>query len=179
MRGILLASTVLAAITAGGAARAADMPMKAPPAAPLPVAYNWTGFYIGVHGGIGWADNDRVVPTDTTFIGTSFLPGTDLGTINSVGLLGGGQVGFNWQFGQWLLGIEGDIAGADITGSTANLGNDPAVSARHTESHDKIDMVATLAGRVGFVMNNLLLYAKGGGAWVDFSNHSLTISNIT
>jgi outer membrane immunogenic protein len=88
---VLLAATALS-VGLTAAAVAADLrpAYKAPPAvtAPVPLAYNWTGFYIGGHAGAGWLDSD------TAFIG-------------------GGQIGYNWQFTpNWLIGIEGDASKA-------------------------------------------------------------------
>jgi len=64
-----------------------------PPPPAMPLIYNWTGFYAGGHLGVGWADS------------------------SGSGFLGGGQVGFNYQINQWVLGVEGDFAGTTIKDS--------------------------------------------------------------
>jgi outer membrane immunogenic protein len=95
-----LASASLFAILST-AAFAADLPMMSPPPAPMlsttPIAYNWSGFYIGAHGGWGWGDGDF-----------------------DDGFVVGGQLGVNWQFNNFVLGAEGD-------GSFVDWGNTDAV----------------------------------------------------
>jgi outer membrane immunogenic protein len=79
--------------------------MKAPP--PVPVAvFNWTGFYVGAHVGGGWGDKDWVA------VGVGPLGSHDID-----GFLGGGQIGFNYQVGAWVLGAEVDFSWADLDGS--------------------------------------------------------------
>src|SRR5712664_4156740 len=96
---------LLASIVAGaGAAGAADLPVKAPPKM-VPSAsvylYDWTGFYIGVHGGGGFGDNKfDMKPTLTR---------------KPSGGLVGGHAGYNWQYGNVVGGLEVDFDGADIT----------------------------------------------------------------
>src|SRR6516165_1106989 len=73
--------------SASAASEGADVsggPAYLPPAPPLPFVYNWTGFYAGAHGGVGWSDGDGG---------------------GSTGFIGGGQVGFNYQINQWVLGV--------------------------------------------------------------------------
>src|SRR2546421_919176 len=99
---------VLAGLTVfSGAALAADIARpvyKAPPAGVLPVAYDWTGFYVGGHVGYGWAEKD-------------WRDAFGLNVSNKTnGFLGGGQVGFNYQIGQFVLGAEGDFSWSGING---------------------------------------------------------------
>ena len=96
-----------------GAAMAADLSRpvyKAPPAGALPVTYDWTGFYVGGHIGYGWADK-------------SWQDLVGFGTVShkADGFLGGGQAGFNYQIGMFVLGVEGDVSWADMKGGS-NLG---------------------------------------------------------
>ena len=83
---------------------AAPAPAKVPIIAPAPI-YSWTGIYFGGHVGGAWAEE-----TSTTFTTTALaLAGTQInGT--PTGFLGGGQVGGNYQFGQWVIGIEADAS---------------------------------------------------------------------
>jgi outer membrane immunogenic protein len=125
------------------------MPAKAPAyVAPM---FTWTGFYIGIHGGGGWGEKQW---TETTV-----APFLDEGTFDISGWLVGGQIGANYQVGQWVFGIEGDGSYADINGSRSSL----AFAA--TTIGSKIESLATFTGRIGFAWDMVLIYAKGGGAW--------------
>ncbi len=102
MKKFLLSTTILAALT--GSAVAADMAVKAPPPAPLPVIYNWTGFYIGANGGWGSSHNcwDFV-----TLAGPVFSDGC---RDRSGGVIGG-QIGYRWQANQFVFGLEAQAIG--------------------------------------------------------------------
>jgi outer membrane immunogenic protein len=146
----------VAAIGGASIASAADMPVKAPvyKAPIMAPVYNWTGFYIGGHIGGAWSNVDVSDPTGI------FAPaGSSIG-MNGTGLLGGGQIGYNWQTGHWVLGVQGDFAWTGINVSTV----DPFL-ATATLSY-KTDWIGMLTGRVGYAWDNWLLYAKGGAAWV-------------
>src|SRR5262245_41531388 len=107
---------------AAGSSVAADIPRPVYKAAPAAVvAYNWSGFYGGVHVGYGWGSGSVDLGLIDAAGGlqgaaaagvfpTSF-------SINRDGVVGGVQVGFNRQFGQWVWGVEADISGTDISGS--------------------------------------------------------------
>ena len=90
---------------ASGAALAAD------PAAEIPVAstYNWSGAYAGLHTGHSWGDGDGVYLVGGIQVETANL--------NADGFLLGGQVGYNWQFGSVVAGIEGDLAFSNADGN--------------------------------------------------------------
>jgi outer membrane immunogenic protein len=134
--------------------RQAPMPAKAPAyVAPM---FTWTGFYIGIHGGGGWGQKDW---TETTL-----LPGLNEGAFDVSGWLVGGQIGANYQVGQWVFGIEGDGSYADINGSRTSLISPITIGS-------KIEALATFTGRIGFAWDMVLIYAKGGGAWAR-ENHT-------
>jgi outer membrane immunogenic protein len=148
-----------------GPAMAADlgMPVKAPPA-PVAPTPSWTGFYIGAHVGYGW---DQI--TTNSFDSTGAL--VDTVHHNENGVFGGGQIGVNWTFAtSWLLGVEADISGADLTGTTSNCTATGCAS-----SNGKIDELGTVRGRLGFIWNNALFYGTGGWAW----SHSSTDRTVT
>ena len=127
MRRVKLALLGLAGATMfSGAAMAADLSRpvyKAPPAGALPVTYDWTGFYVGGHIGYGWADK-------------SWQDLVGFGTVShkADGFLGGGQAGFNYQTGMFVLGVEGDVSWADIKGGS-NLGPRDRRAARRDVQH--------------------------------------------
>jgi outer membrane immunogenic protein len=148
MRRVLLATVAIAgAAIFSTAASAADLSRpvyKAPPAGVLPASYDWTGFYIGGHVGYGWSQK-------------GWTDGFGLNINNDVdGVLGGGQVGFNYQVGQFVFGIEGDFTGTGIRGSTTALG---------ATIDNRVDWTSTVTGRAGLAFDRWLVYGKGGVAW--------------
>jgi opacity protein-like surface antigen len=93
-----------------GSALAADLPVaKAPPAI---VASSWAGFYLGIHGGYGWKQDDFSQPETTFFAAPQSING-----IRSKGAVYGAQAGYNWQFGRIVTGLEIDFSATDIKGS--------------------------------------------------------------
>jgi len=159
---VLLASAASVFLLAGPAF-AADMPMKGPAyKAPPPLAWTWTGFYIGGHAGYGWGNIDSVNVT-----GNPPLPAGTRSSRDIDGWLGGVQAGYNFQFApNWLVGIEGDFSWAGIDGDTAAFSVVPPFTAtRYSTTHAETDWLATLTGRFGYAMDNWLWYVKGGAAW--------------
>jgi outer membrane immunogenic protein len=160
---------VCAFIGISGPALAADLPPAAPQRAPatyvpavLPV-YNWSGFYIGINGGWGWASGTI---TDTITSGPlAGLIGTSSGNIN--GGIFGGQIGANYQIDAFVLGIEGDWdwSGQQRT-DTFGCGVGCTVS-----ENIKIGWIATIRGRIGYAMDRVLIYATGGAAFTHTSDN--------
>ncbi len=150
MRRLFLFAVGAAALaTSLAPALAADMSAPAPVYTKAPVVapiYNWTGLYLGAHGGYGWGRFDSVDLTG--------LVGNDTQTTN--GAVAGGQIGYNYQIGQWVLGIEGTYAWSDVKQDATFVGGTVAL---------KNDYIATVAGRVGYAFDRILLYGKGGAAW--------------
>ena len=115
MKRILLISTSIVALAVP--AMAADLPVKAPPPvmAPLPT---WTGFYLGLNGGYSWGNSRREVNFVTATGGIVTGGGTITGSGQDLeGGLVGGQIGYNWQTANWVLGIETDLQWAAQRGS--------------------------------------------------------------
>jgi len=143
---------------------AADMamPLKTPMVA-APVPFSWTGFYIGGNIGAGWG---TVEPTVLANPAIPLAANLTLGTVSPSGFVGGGQVGFNWQTGWVVWGVEGDFDGAGIKGTTQCFVG--ATCSSNT------NWLATVSGRVGgVVLDRILAYVKGGGAWEN-TNYSGT-----
>lgn len=139
-----------------GQAQAADLAARPYTKAPaLTPVYNWTGFYIGGHVGYGWAETDHTMSA-------SFALGTLRATSNRDGFLGGGQIGYNWQSGALVLGIEADASWTDINGTGVAVGGGGPF-----QFTTRNDWVATVTGRIGFAVNNVLFYGKGGGAFTE------------
>jgi outer membrane immunogenic protein len=169
MKRMIFAGCGLAALALAAPTYAADMPVRMPTKAPAMVeaAYNWSGFYVGAHVGYGWGDSDTTIVTASGTFPTGFV----LGTNELKGFLGGGQVGFNYQVGQIVFGIEGDGSWSGIDGSETTLS---PIAARTTTSTAEIDWIAMITGRVGVTFGNALIYAKGGWAWAGFNGESVT-----
>ena len=151
-RNLVLAATLLS--LAASSAYAADIPARVAPITPPPVVTTWTGFYVGLNAGYGW-----------TNVGIDNGPSSDLN-----GFVGGGQVGYNWQSGNWVLGVEGDFQGSSQ--STSDSAFSPILGTTLTVDQD-IPWLATLRGRLGYASGDWLFYATGGAAWV---NYKLTVS---
>jgi outer membrane immunogenic protein len=171
-RPLLFAFGVVAlSATLGIAARAAEMPLKAPPAAP---AWSWSGIYLGGHAGYAWGHDPASQPL---LLGQSTPSLTD---VNSQGALAGFQVGANWQRGAWLMGLEFDISATAAIGSSSAFGagtlaNGNGVGALSITAGDRIDMLGSGRARLGYLVRpDLLLYATGGLAWsqVDVTSDS-------
>ena len=146
MKRAFFALVGLAALT--GMAAAADLPPRPAPApyykAPVvsPI-YNWTGFYIGINGGGGF--------------GRSAWDST--GGFNTSGGLVGGTIGYNYQAGAAVFGLEGDIDWANINGTTNNgcpLG---------CKTRD--DWLSTVRGRLGYAADRFMPFITGGAAFGD------------
>jgi outer membrane immunogenic protein len=165
-----LACAAVTAATAAGlpasvpSALAADMPAQARPAVVV-AAPLWTGFYIGIHGGGGWASTHLSDPSLMVFFETKI--------INSSGPLGGVQVGANWQFGNVVVGGEIDASWASLKGSVAP----GAIAFSGYDLHFRA--LATGTGRVGYAAGAWLSYVKAGIAWADLeqTNAAGTVSS--
>jgi outer membrane immunogenic protein len=145
-------------------AAAADLPAyKALPSAP---AFSWTGLYLGIHGGAGFGTKSfdyRDVTPAAPFLWQSSFP------VN--GGLVGGQIGFNWQVNNWLLGIEAEGSWADLEGhSLCNT------TIFFLNCASKTDALATATARLGFVMDRGLIFFKGGYA---AAHDQLSISSVS
>jgi outer membrane immunogenic protein len=151
MRKFLLGALGIVAMAAP--AVAADLPAKtytkAPPPPPAPI-YDWTGFYIGGNG--GWGESSNCVNLDIADVFER-----DACLHKSGGLIGG-QVGYRWQMGQFVVGLEAQGDWADISNSHVSF----LVPAIITTS--KIDGLGLFTGQLGYTWGPGLLYVKGGAA---------------
>ncbi|HEY7998320.1 MAG TPA: outer membrane beta-barrel protein [Pseudolabrys sp.] len=145
MKKFAIAAAAIAAVGFVSAASAADMPTKAP-MAPLPVAFNWTGVYVGINGGGGWGRENWIDNSAAAIVSISHDPR---------GGVFGGQLGYRYQWNQLVLGVEG-------TWDWAGL-RDTAVAGAFTEEF-KVKSIYTVTGQAGWAWDRWLLYVKGGWA---------------
>jgi outer membrane immunogenic protein len=172
MRKLLHSTVALSALLATSmTANAADAyarpssppPYSSPPYVPpvyAPPPFSWTGFYVGGNIGGAWANRDV---TDT-FLGVNFNNGNSNGVF-----IGGAQLGYNWQVGYAVLGIEADFDGA------ANNNNTLTVGALQVTLNNR--WITTLAARFGLTNGPWLFYGKVGGGWV--GSDDFTVANLT
>jgi len=174
MKKIALYGFACLAALAAVPALAADMAVKAPAPPPPAPASNWTGFYIGVDGGYGWNNGtgNRLCYGPGGFF-SGCVANISADVIRPEGWLAGGQVGYNWQSGISLLGIETDFQWSDINASNTVPIGVPGVS--YTASAN-MDWFGTTRIRVGILPSpNLLVYATGGFIYANESVSTLTL----
>ncbi|WP_246702602.1 outer membrane protein [Starkeya sp. ORNL1] len=144
MKTTLAAAVAVASLLGAAPAFAADMqqpyPTKAPPLVAVAPPFSWTGFYLGGNAGYGWGSGKEGIDN-----------------LSPDGFLGGGQVGFNYQFGNnVVLGAEADFQGSNLKDSGYNGVFD---------TRSKMDYFGTVRGRIGYAFDNVLPYLTGGLAW--------------
>ena len=169
MNKLMSAVIAVAAVAVAAPAVAADLraPVykSAPPPAPV---FSWTGCYLG--GNIGGASAYKSF-SDPLGRYTPFVPGQDLGYHNAAGFVGGGQVGCDYQVGSWVIGAQGMFNWANQVNGD-NLQNNALVY-----NQTSIPWVTTATARLGYTGTpNLLIYVKGGGAWVGDNYSSSSIA---
>lgn len=146
-RGLTALAAVLCVMGTASAADLGRMPVKAP-AMVQPVDV-FSGFYVGAHLGYGWGARDD---SDTD------------------GVIGGGQLGYNWQIQNWVLGLEGQMSGSGMKGNTAIPGASIATD---------INWLGSVTGKLGYVVApTTMLYAKGGVAFADY-DYTATVLGVT
>ncbi|HLH98351.1 MAG TPA: outer membrane protein [Xanthobacteraceae bacterium] len=148
-KGFLLATAGGLAVAPG--AQAADMLVKAPLA---PVAPSWTGWYIGAHAGAAWQNMSAA----------NIYGGSEQNHVDGSSFIGGGQLGYNWQHGSSVFGIEADISG---------LSNGPSWHAGGTLAKSvstSTNWLSTIRGRMGLAVADTMVYATGGVAFGGVKN---------
>jgi len=164
------------AALAAGSASAADLPAKVYRKAPPMVvqAYNWTGFYAGVNAGVGFGRS-----TTQTVIGAP-PAGFPTSRLGGLGGFGGGQIGYNWQYGDLLglgnivFGVEADIQGGSIQDNrTCEV---LCIAGTGLAFNQKLDWFGTARGRVGLATGPVLTYVTGGFA---YGNVKTTVTDLS
>src|SRR5580700_3342408 len=167
-RKFLLASVGAIALT-GSAAFAADLPSRAPPPVylPPPPIFTWTGIYIGGQIGYAWGTGSNNFNEFDPFTGTAFATSAG-GTPN--GVIGGAHVGYQYQFNQLVLGLEGTVDGTSLrNNAVASL---PFFGGRfNVNASTNADVQGSIRGRLGVAWDRALIYATGGVAFGGFNTN--------
>jgi len=164
-----------AVITVGGLCSAQAADLAAPPYTKAPAfepATNWSGFYLGADAGYGWGRNRH---TDNNGGFWTFIPGATQDADLS-GAVYGGQLGYNWQFANWVVGLEGQFNGGDL--KRTDLSNFfPTIDRLST----RMDFTTTVSARFGYALNNWLPYVKAGyaGAQLKTRNFDIFGANLS
>src|SRR5216683_8168198 len=174
-RDFLFGIGLLASVAAGaGSAGAADIPVRPPPVAAPAICCavpEWTGFYVGIHGGGGWA-HESFEPSESFSVLGVPVPFVVPPNASPKGGVFGFQFGHNWQWGPVVGGLEIDFSGADIK-ETSTFVIVPTFPFDTFTREVKIDELASARGRLGYlVFPNWLLYGTAGIGWGHFRLHT-------
>ena len=155
MKKLLLGSAALIGLAAANPANSAYI-------VPVPAykaqVWSWTGFYGGAHVGASWGTSTFSDPFGPSIFGDK---------VQAPGFLAGGQIGYNWQAGPWVFGLEGDASWLTSDGTNTCLAFSGNFVSANCHAHP--DALGDLTGRVARAVGvdgRTLLYAKGGGAWL-------------
>ena len=172
MKKTLAVAVLIALPVASAAAHAADMELASS-------TYDWSGAYLGVNA--GGALDDVHMRRETKYTGDSPLPSStqdlvdrahDSLTADDTGFTGGINAGYNWQYDQVVFGLEADLNALslkggmkrNITGLFDEIYTDPDLKVVD-KVHYEVDAFGTLRGRLGFAIDNVMLYGTGGLAY--------------
>jgi outer membrane immunogenic protein len=179
MRALRSFSIAVAVAAATFPAAAADIPVETIyQARPMVVVVRWTGVYVGAHLGAGGGRTDEnAVPF--AFAGSTIAPLPT--SIDRSGWFAGGQIGANYQIDSWVLGFEAQASWADFNGSSACTATALPVAAvtGGASCTAKIDALGTVAARLGWAFDRLLVYGKGGAAWTNDSYQAIISTPIS
>jgi outer membrane immunogenic protein len=184
LRRTLLASAGALVLT--GAALAADLRAPPPVLLPAPPIFTWTGLYVGLNAGGTWSNNTNVDTVTADVFGNPALGGgpaagvasaalaTASFPVKSSGFIGGGQIGYNYQFANsFVVGLEADIQGIAASNRTHSVFSQAPVAGFPANPIDQTlsssrgqSYLGTVRGRLGFTITpTLLVYGTGGLAY--------------
>jgi outer membrane immunogenic protein len=150
---------------------AADLPFPAPALTAISPVYDWTGFYVGGNLGAGWSGLSGTNFSDT--LGSSFTAATN------TQFVGGAQVGINYQFRSGVVvGAEAMFDGSTVSHNNPVTATDPTGAVGANIGIVDARWLTTATGKLGYAWDRVLLYAKGGGAWVATTSPSISVSGV-
>lgn len=161
MRTASLIGASVVTLLAVSTGNAADAVIEEPIAIEITPVAIWTGGYVGLHAGYGWGGADAVDNGDDFF-------DEDTGQRHDVdvdGAFGGVQAGYNWQWGSYVLGVEGDLGYLGVDGDKFIV-DDP-----DNFGDVSYGVYGDLTLRAGFAADSWLFYAKGGVAAAQVDLH--------
>jgi outer membrane immunogenic protein len=166
MKKLVLVIVALVALTGANAARAADMGLPAK-AQTLEPAWNWSGFYAGLNVGYArgttvWNDLDATITLGGTLVHES-----------TNGFIGGGQIGYNWQFRHAVFGLETDFSYLNLKQTTGLFNNLAGSGFAVFQIADSTRWLGTVRGRAGLAVDNVLIYLTAGLAYAK-TDHTIT-----
>jgi outer membrane immunogenic protein len=168
------ALAAFAIVLATSVAQAADLPRSQPVYAPVSTAFtHWTGFYLGGNLGGGWARTE----TDFSAGGSVFANATN----NLTGVLGGAQLGYNWQLGPAVLGAESDFQFTGMKGTLAAPTCPAAVcgATANASYTQHMPWFGTVRGRLGYAKDSWLVYGTGGYAYARLESDASASAGVT
>ncbi|MDP2358936.1 MAG: porin family protein [Beijerinckiaceae bacterium] len=187
-RALALGSVTSLALLASGAL-AADLPIRSPAPAPAPVfvaAHSWTGLYLGVNAGYAWGrhNNQLTVPATVNGVANAIVPGAAAewliqgnGNHRSDGFTGGLTLGYNYQMGAFVWGVEADLSYLGLSGNRLTGGAASPFGIRVNDVVDS-DWFGTARIRLGFAAGSALFYVTGGAALSDISVSRLNDNTV-
>lgn len=163
MKRLFFAAAVAASTMAAGGAFAADLPRKSVPATfaqPVPI-FTWTGVYVGINGGYIFDGGRSNITGSPGLLATGLAPVGNIKTLGD-GFTIGGTIGYNYQIGNFVAGLEADLNYVDL-GKTVVTGIGPLTTTLSQEA----SYLGTVRGRLGVAFDRVLIYATGGLAYGD------------
>jgi outer membrane immunogenic protein len=175
MKRILLTTVSLGVLGLVPPALGADLPYAKAPVVSAPV-YDWSGFYVGGFGGGGYGNHNVNNATGQSGTFTNFTA-----NYTSIGGVAGGEAGYNWQSGNYVVGLEGDLFWSGIKGNDTNqfiAGNFPGVTGIDA---DNLKWGGTVRVRAGYTLDRWMLFFTGGYAFgdIEHTNTAATIDKFT
>jgi outer membrane immunogenic protein len=175
MKRILLTTASLGLLGLVSPALGADLPYAKAPAMAAPV-YDWSGFYVGVFGGGGYGNHN----VNNAFGSTGLADFT--ANYSSTGGVAGGEAGYNWQSGSYVVGLEGDLFWSGMKGNDASAVNSTANPFPiNSVDADNLRWGGTIRVRAGYTIDRWMLFFTGGYAFGDIvhTNTAATIDKFT
>ena len=173
----LFSTLCFVAASVVNSASAADLPVKAR-IAPLPPVFSWTGCYFGVNAGGVWgsaSDNWTANPLPGAFNGPAFISANGSNTMTGSSFVVGGQIGCNYQAGQFVLGVEGDLDSSDLRGARDFATLDFAFGLPRTFHSDFNERwLSTVRGRFGVTFGDWF-----GGNWLVYGTGGVAVANLS